>query len=335
MSAVCVIRSVISWRRLLSIAVALLALVVLAVALHRRLLCAGLFLRLEQKSEPNFVVHYGEHAVHTRPFAYEGGRGMLYLPEGVEDARGLVLAHGIHEQGITEPRLVRFARALAGAGMVVLTPEVPNLARYRIVHEDVVGIARAARALARELGRAQVSVFGISFGGGLALRAACEPELRGAIDRVIALGAHHDAARVSRFFLGEPAHGPAGEVADVKPHQYGRTAIWMSLFGAPHNAAFNAQERARALSAIAAATPELDRASPSHCPTAIDVPIFLVHGTGDRVVPYTETLWNQRQLGAQTEVRVLVSPAIVHAEYDPPSWWERVQLVEFIVRALF
>lgn len=306
-----------------------------AVALHRRLLCAGLFLRLEQAHEPSFLVHYGEHAVRARPFTYAGGKGTLYLPERVRSPRGLVLAHGIHEESIREARLVRFARAIAGAGIAVLTPEVPNLAHYRIVHEDVVAIADAARALAHELGREQVAVFGISFGGGLALRAACEPATRGAIERVIALGAHHDAARVSRFFLGEPALGPDAERADVKPHQYGRTVIWSSLFGAAHNAPFTDEERARALSALAAQAGELDRASPSHCPEPVEVPVFLVHGTGDRVVPYTETLWNARQLAAQTSVRTLISPAIVHAEYDPPSWWERVQLVEFIVRALF
>jgi pimeloyl-ACP methyl ester carboxylesterase len=180
-----------------------------------------------------------------------------------------------------------------------------------------------------------VIVFGISFGGGLALRAACEPESRGAIERVIALGAHHDAARVSRFFLGEAALGPSGEPAQVEPHQYGRTAIWMSLFGTKHNAPFSDEERSRALAQVAAQQSELDSASPSRCPEPISVPLFLVHGTGDRVVPYTETRWNAQQFARQTSVRLLVSPAIVHAEYDPPSWWERLELVEFIVGALF
>jgi len=324
-----------SWRRLLGSILALALLFAGAVALHRRLLCAGLFLRLEQKSEPSLLVHYGERSVAARPFVYAGGRGTLYVPAGARGGSGIVLAHGIHEQGIVEPRLMRFARALAGAGFVVLTPEVANLARYRIVHEDVEAIAAATRALAKQVKREQVSVFGISFGGGLALRAACEAGTRGSIERVIALGAHHDAARVLRFFMGEPALGPAGEQAGVAPHQYGRTAIWMGLFGQKHNAPFTPEEQRTAESALAAQAAELDRASPSHCPERLAAPLFLVHGTGDTVVPYTETLWNQQQFADQTEVRVLVSPAIVHAEYDPPSWWERVQLVEFIVHALY
>jgi pimeloyl-ACP methyl ester carboxylesterase len=65
------------------------------------------------------------------------------------------------------------------------------------------------------------------------------------------------------------------------------------------------------------------------------VPVHLVHGTGDRVVPFTETLWNARRLAGETEVATLISPAIVHAEYAPPSLWDRLALVEFIVDALF
>lgn len=328
-------RAVKSWRFRLLTVLAVLAICVLAVALHRRLLCAGLFLRLEQKSEPSFLVHYGEHRVAEQQLVYAGGRGVLYMPEDETQPPGVVLAHGIHAEGITEPRLVRFARAIAGAGFAVLTPEVPNLARYRIVHDDVVTIANGAKALAQRLDRPSVIVFGISFGGGLALRAACEKPTRTAIERVIALGAHHDAARVSRFFLGEPVRGPAGEAPGVEPHQYGRTVIWSSLFGDKHNAPFTAEERTRALAGLDGIAAELARASPSACPEPLSVPLFLVHGTGDRVVPYTETLWNEQQFSDETSVRVLISPAIVHAEYDPPSLWDRVGLVEFIVRALF
>jgi dipeptidyl aminopeptidase/acylaminoacyl peptidase len=81
-------------------------------------------------------------------------------------------------------------------------------------------------------------------------------------------------------------------------------------------------------------TAELERASPRTCPEPVRVPVFLVHGTADRVVPYTETLWNARQLSAHTEVHTLVSAAIAHAEYTPPSWRDRLQLIEFMVDAV-
>jgi pimeloyl-ACP methyl ester carboxylesterase len=321
-------------RRLLWL-LGLIVFVTLAVALHRRLLCAGLFLRLEGQSEPSFIVHYRERKVSARPFAFSGGRGVLYLPEGEREPSGVVLAHGMHELGVTDPRLVGFARALAGAGIAVLTPEVVGLAHYKIVHSDVALIAASARALATQLKRPQVTVFGISFGGGLALRAACEPALRGAIDRVLALGAHNDALRVTRFYLGRAALGPEGQRAAVEPHPYGQSSLWMSLFGEKKKRPLDAKERALALQGLADNAGELALASPSACPEPVRVPVHLVHGTGDRIVPYTESLWNARQLAEHTSVDTLISPAIVHAEYDPPTWWERVQLVEFIVGALF
>jgi pimeloyl-ACP methyl ester carboxylesterase len=306
----------------------------LALAIDRRLVCAALFLRLERSTEPAWLVHYREHPVKVSALTFTGGRGQLYLPVGEAAPEGIVLAHGMHEEGITEPRLVSLARSLAGAGFAVLTPEVTGLAHYKITHDDVVIIAAAAQALARQLGRPQVTVFGISFGGGLALRAACEPGTRAAIGRVIALGAHHDAVRVTRFYLGEPALGPAGERAQVEPHPYGRVALWQSLFDERHKGEFSELERARALRGVVDSTAELERASPRTCPEPVSVPVFLVHGTADRVVPYTETLWNAQQLSAHTEVHSLVSAAIAHAEYTPPSWWDRLQLIEFMVDAV-
>jgi pimeloyl-ACP methyl ester carboxylesterase len=140
--------------------------------------------------------------------------------------------------------------------------------------------------------------------------------------------------RVSRFYLGEPALGPTGERASVEPHPYGRVALWMSLFDERHKGDFTELERARALRGVIERTPELERASPRTCPEPVRVPVFLVHGTGDRVVPYTETLWNQKQLAATTDVQALVSAAIAHAEYTPPSWWDRLTLIEFMVDAV-
>lgn len=319
---------------LIGVTVVAVVVTLLAFALDRRLVCAALFLRLEKSKEPAWLVHYRERAVKVSAETFPGGQGTLYWPVGEQAPQGIVLAHGMHEEGITEPRLVSLATSLAGAGFAVLTPEVTGLAHYKITHDDVSRIAAASEGLARRLGLPQVTVFGISFGGGLALRAACEPKTRGAIGRVIALGAHHDAVRVTRFYLGEPALGPTAEPALVEPHPYGRVALWMSLFDERHKGEFTEVERTRALRGVIERTKELERASPASCPEPVRVPVFLVHGTADRVVPYTETLWNEQQLGRHTEVHALVSAAIAHAEYTPPSWWDRVTLIEFMVDAV-
>ncbi len=64
--------------------------------------------------------------------------------------------------------------------------------------------------------------------------------------------------------------------------------------------------------------------------TAPDVPVFLLHGAEDNVVPALETLRLGRHLEGRTPVRVLLTPLISHAEVDrPASTSEVVSLVRF------
>ncbi len=64
----------------------------------------------------------------TMPTANGPVRARLYLPTGVTHPPGMVVAHGVHHLGIDEPRLMSFARAAAGGGFAVLTPQIPRLA---------------------------------------------------------------------------------------------------------------------------------------------------------------------------------------------------------------
>jgi pimeloyl-ACP methyl ester carboxylesterase len=307
-----------------------------ALPLHRRLLAAALFLRFEGgKAAPTWLARYGEHAVEITELRLPSGtHALLYSPRRLKRAPGMVLAHGIHEQGIRDKRMLGLARALASTGLFVLTPELSDLSHYRVTHAGAETIAEAAQVLAKRLGEERVGVFGISFGGGLALRAACEAKLRSAIGFVVALGAHHDALRVSRFFLGKPALGPQQERASVTPHPYGATVLFQSLFGEKHRGKLLQSEHARLETALQSHAAELRLASPAGCSQAPRVPLYLIHGVGDGIVPFTESLWNARQFGAATEVDVLISPAIAHAEYAPPDLWERLELINFMARVL-
>ncbi len=313
------------WRWPLLAALLLLA-PLLGASVHHWLIAAGVFLRVEKAREPAWLVHYAEQPFGERMVA----EGRLYSPTSSRGA--ILLVHGMHQDGIEDPRMIGFARALCGAGYTVLTPRMDGLARYQLVPEDVQRIKGSAARLASLTHREQVIVFGVSFGGGMAIRAACEGAP--AIERVVALGAHQDAERVARFYLGEPALGPHGENAKVEPHPYGPFALWRSLFGQNHQGELAADERERARAGIEARQDLLKAVSPSGC-VRLKVPLYLVHGSGDRVVPYTETLLNQQQFAPQVHVRTLISPAIVHAEYDPPGLLERLQLISFVVAALW
>ena len=135
--------------------------------------------------------------------AAPSGRHRSYLPRGVARPPGLVLVHGIHRLAVDEPRLVRFARALAESGVAVLTPEVRELADYRVDARSIDTIGAAAHALRSKLSR-KVGVMGMSFAGGCLCLPPCDSRFEADIGMVIAVGAHDDAARVARFFCDEP-----------------------------------------------------------------------------------------------------------------------------------
>ena len=142
-------------------------------------------------------------------------------PAASPGAPGVVLVHGVHRLGIDEPRLGRFARAVAASGVVVLTPEVQEIADYRVDPASVETIGAAARALDARLGAGKAGVMGMSFAGGLALIAAADPRFAEDIGFVVAVGAHDDLARVSRFFATDAIDAPDGSRVHLHAHGYG------------------------------------------------------------------------------------------------------------------
>src|SRR5204863_6101805 len=61
----------------------------------------------------------------------------LYYVEGSKKRAGLLLTHGIIEDGKNDPRLKRFAYSLARAGLAVLVPELKGMKSFRIAFSDV------------------------------------------------------------------------------------------------------------------------------------------------------------------------------------------------------
>src|SRR5262249_51075087 len=145
----------------------------------------------------------------------------LYVPQGVSHPGGVVLLHGIHRAGIEEPRLVNFARTMAGAGIEVITPELRDLADYHVTPRTVDVIGDSATFLSGKMGVAKVGVIGMSFAGGLALLAASKPEYAANIGFVVAVGAHDDMSRVARFFAANMVERPDGETVAFQAHEYG------------------------------------------------------------------------------------------------------------------
>ena len=156
---------------------ALIALALTAILVYPttrdHLRATSLLLRIEDPKTESFLAKLGTHDVQEMPITVGAFRARLYSPIGVARPPGMVIVHGIHHLGIDEPRLVAFARAFASEGVTVLTPEMKDVADYRVTPQSVDVIGVAVHELRARVGH-PVGVLGLSFSGGLALMAAAD-----------------------------------------------------------------------------------------------------------------------------------------------------------------
>jgi pimeloyl-ACP methyl ester carboxylesterase len=79
---------------------------------------------------------------------------------------------------------------------------------------------------------------------------------------------------------------------------------------------------------------ELAALSPHGRLRALTVPVYLLHGSGDSVIPPSETAWAARELDGTAHL-ALVSPLLDHVEVNRPAgFMDKVALVRFIAQLL-
>ena len=155
-------------------------------------------------------------------------KARLFSPPGgtPKDRPAVVLVHGVQYLGIEEPRLQRFAKSIVSAGIVVLTPQVDELADYEVSARSIETVGAAIGALrARSGGAAKVGLMGTSFGGGVSLLTAADPRFADQVAFVVAIGAHDDLARVSGFFANDEIENVTGGTTKLRAHGYGATVL--------------------------------------------------------------------------------------------------------------
>ena len=351
-----------------------------AVLLHPigpHLRATSLLLRFSDQKAGGFAASFANH-----PFKEENGttltqhgplRYRMYVPQDVKNGGGVVLLHGVHHLGIEDPRMWNLARALAGAGVLVMTPELQDLADYRVTARTIDVIGDSALALSSRMQK-KVGVIGLSFAGGLSLLAATKPEYAPSIGFVMAIGAHDDMGRVARFFAANVIARPDGTQSSLAAHEYGVLVLayaHLEDFFSPQDipAAREALrewlwEQPDAMKAAAALSPagkkefdqllhhrdllrevllqeitlhkdEMEAVSPHGHMAGLRAPVYLLHGAGDTVIPASETLWLAKDVPAQYLKASLVSQALVHVDMGGKvKWQDQWQLVDFMAQVL-
>jgi pimeloyl-ACP methyl ester carboxylesterase len=297
----------------------------------------------------------------------------IYIPQDGTRQGGIVLLHGVHHLGMDDPRLKNFSRAMAGAGVEVMTPELQDLADYRVTPRSVDAIGVAAVILSTRM-KQRVGLIGLSFAGGLSLMAATRPEYKDKIGFVLAVGAHEDMSRVARFFASNVVANPDGTESRFQAHEYGmlvlayshledffpakdvpiaREALRQWLWEQPQ-----AMKTAEALSPagkeklglllhhheqlqqafleeINRRQAEMDAVSPRGKLQPLSTETFLLHGASDNIIPPAETQWLARDVPSHALKQVLISKALTHVDAgNGEPFSEKWALVHFFARVL-
>ena len=296
----------------------------------------------------------------------------LYTPVNRPDAPGLVLVPGIHYLGMNEPRLMAFARSLAGCGLRVLTPELPDSRDYRIDPGDVEAIGDSVQWL-KQITDRRVGLMALSFSGGLALMAAAKPPYSNDVSFVFAVGAHDNLFRVATFYVTGADPLPDGDIERETPNNYGPWIIEYEhledFTKAEDTAAVRATFRARLyndptlekqLAARLTSTQKAEYASllahrdmplfqsnkkhaaemaavsPHGHLAGLHVPVYLLHGRGDNLIPFAEAEWLAEDLPHGTLKEMLISPLIVHVgtTNKQPNWRDKWRLLHLLAQVM-
>ena len=302
-------------------------------------------------------------------------RARLYIPQGVADPPAMVIVHGVHHLGIDEPRLMALARALAASGIRVLTPELAALGDYKIDSASIDLIGESARNLSaatgKKVGVLGVS-FGGGLSLIAAARPQYAPYISfvvsvGAhddLERVSQFLITNQTPRPDGTTLHMQAHeyGPLvliySHLEDFFPpadlaaaHEALRLLLWEKVAESKKAAAQLSPPSRQKMDllysgqvdpldnemkqAILRHRAEMAPASPHGQLASLRVPVLLLHGSADNVIPPSEMLWLQQEIPRPYLKDALLSPAISHASMQAaPSLADKARLVHFMARLL-
>jgi pimeloyl-ACP methyl ester carboxylesterase len=291
------------------------------------------------------------------------------------NAPGLVLVHGVHRLGIDEPRLVAFARAMSSGGIRVLTPELLSLADYHVDRSSVDLIGYSARALSAQLGQkvgvlglsfaggpsllaAADPRFGpcirfvVSVGAHDDLERVSQFLISNTIERpdgtTLRMTAHEYGVLILVYSHPEDFFPPANVPA---ARETLRLLLWEKVDESRKQAerlSPSSRQKMELLynhqvepltgelrQSIARHRAEMAPVSPHGNLGALRVPVLLLHGAADNVIPPSELLWLQRDVPPAALKAALISPAISHVALGgEPSLTDQWKVVHFMAQIL-
>ena len=303
-------------------------------------------------------------------------RARMYEPKGRPNAPAMVIFHGVHHLGIDEPRLMGFARAMAACGIRVLTPELPGIKDYHVDEDSIATIGESVEWMAKRSGAPVGVMGLSFAGGLALVAAedpVYAPAFKfvfavGAQDSMARVTEYYRTGRDVRpdgtvETLPPHEYGPlvieyehlddfvppqdlAPVRAVLRAHLYEDKTAEAQASLALNEAqkretlalmdATSAETKLRIASVLVKYAAEMGKLSPGDRLKTLKVPVYLLHGEGDNVIPAAETLWMANELPKPMLSAMLVSPMLSHVNLDGPSPGAREewQLMHFFAEVM-
>ncbi len=302
-------------------------------------------------------------------------RARLYIPQGVANPPAMVIVHGVHHLGIDEPRLVAFARAMSASGIRVLTPELADLADYQIDSRSIDLIGYSAGHLSASVGQkvgvlgisfggglsliaasrprySHFIRFVVSVGAHDDLERVSQFLITNTILRPDGVTLHMQAHEYGPLILIYSHLEDFFPPADVSTaHQALRLLLWEKVDESKIVAAQLSPPSRQKMDllykhdvdalagemqqSIARHRAEMAPASPHGQLGSLHLPVLLLHGAADNVIPPSEMLWLGQDIPSGLIKDALISPALSHVSMESkPSFVDNLRLVHFMAQML-
>jgi len=303
-------------------------------------------------------------------------RARLYLPRNRPHAPAIVILHGIRNLGIDEPRLMGFAAAMASCGIRVMTPELPGIKDYHVSRDTVRTIGESVKWFAAQTGGPVGAMGLSFSGGLALVAAENPQYRSyfkfvaavGSQNSMARVSQYYMTGRDVRpdgttEVLKPHEYGPLVieyeylqdfvPAADLEPvrsvlraHLYedrpGEAAAMRPLNDALRKEALALMNtslpdtRAKIAESIERHAYEFSELSPESGLRSLSMPVYLLHGEADNVIPSAETLWMESELPHTSLKAALISPVLSHVDLDEekPGLMDQWRLVHFFALML-
>lgn len=320
---------------------------------------ASLIYGLSPVRPPRIIDFYSRIVGHdsiVTDFTIQARSGPLQIrmltPRDLPNAPMIVVVHGFAPHGNQDGMLNILAGRLCRIGLRVVMPNITSEVVGKMSVTEVDDVDDVVRWSALTSGE-RVSLFGISYSGGMVISAAARPDFANYVKMIFCVAGYNSIDRLGRYYLRDvvmdPDHHPYEEIPppgsltpmafqyldelvpadDVEPL---RAAMGGGL-GAeiPQTATLTVDQRTLLDDVLTVKTPEmrtryhnlLDRhhaelaaISPMGKVNNIRGSLYVLHGYIDLTIPRGEAEWTEHEAAHNPNVKIVITSWMHHAILD-------------------